>query len=314
MTRITLTLLGIALMFLVACGGDDKGGVFGGGGGGNTNDPVAFAARAFVTQLAVFSGAQDPQKLLDLYLPECRTGVKPSDVTAALAMIKAFFPEISKLKVEDIDLAGPKVEKNGNEVKLTITDVNKVRVKADGKFVNANDYFKSVGFKDPGDSPLEGLEKPLLLKEQDGKLYLSDCSDLQDLASAGPQPTPTPQRTSASPTPQRTTTAGPTSTPGRTATTTIGRDLATPSRGTTPSAVATVVRTTPTSAQRYTDALQKEFMDDCTGAGAATSVCRCMLDILNARFTVAQYREFEAAVNRNERQGELNAVVQACVR
>jgi hypothetical protein len=193
MTRIILALATIALVFSLACGGDDKkdGGILGGGsssgssssGGGNTKDPVAFAQSALTTTFNVFGGSQQPQKLLDLYLPECRTGVKASDVSQALILIKAFFPEISKLKVEDIDLANPKVEKNGNEYKLTITDSKKIRVKTNGKFVNAEEYFKSIGFKDIDDSPLSGVEEPLLLKEQDGKLYISDCSSLKDLAN-----------------------------------------------------------------------------------------------------------------------------------
>jgi hypothetical protein len=188
MPRIIFALVSVALIFSVACGGDDKkdGGILGGGGsssgGGNTKDPVAFAQSALTTTFNVFGGSQDPQKMLDLYLPECRTGVKSSDVTAALTMIKLFLPEISKLKVEDIDLASPKVAKNGNEYTLTITDKNKIRVKANGKFVNAEEYFKSIGFDDPSDSPLSGVEEPLKLKEVDGKLFISDCSSLQDLA------------------------------------------------------------------------------------------------------------------------------------
>jgi len=113
MTRIILALAGIALIFSVACGGDDKkdGGILGGGGSNTgTKDPVAFAQAALTTTFNVFGGSVDPQKMLDLYLPECRTNVKPSDVTQALTMIKAFFPDIGKLKVEDIDLASPKVD------------------------------------------------------------------------------------------------------------------------------------------------------------------------------------------------------------
>ena len=55
-------------------------------------------------------------------------------------------------------------------------------------------------------------------------------------------------------------------------------------------------------------------MDGCTGGGASTSVCRCMLDILEARFTLAQYRDFEQAISKNERQVEVNGIIQACVR
>jgi hypothetical protein len=322
MTRIILVLASIALVFSVACGGDDKkdGGILGGGSNTNTStkDPVAFAQAALTTTFNVFGGSVEPQKLLDLYLPECRTNLKPSDVTTALTMIKAFFPDINKLKVEDIDLASPKVEKNGNEYKLTITDTNKIRIKSNGKFVNAVDFMKSIGFTDPSSSPLEGVEEPLLLKEVDGKLYISDCAGIQDLADTGPNATATPSRSNATATPQRAT--GATPTPGRAATATIGRDIATPSRGNTPTAAATastsgaVVKTTPTAAQQYPAALQKEFMDDCTGAGAGQSTCRCMLDILAVRYNEAAYRELEKAISNGQRESELTAIVNACTR
>src|SRR6185436_7925409 len=181
MTRIILALASIALVFSFACGGDDKnGGILSGNQGGSsggidTKDPVKFAQGALTTTFNVFGGSADPQKMLDLYLPECRTGVKPGDITAALTMIKAFFPDIAKLKVEDIDLGGPKVDKNGSDYKLTISDINKVRIKSNGKFVNANDFMKSIGFADPGSSPLEGLNDPLELREQDGRLFISNC-------------------------------------------------------------------------------------------------------------------------------------------
>ena len=104
MPRIIFALVSVALIFSVACGGDDKkdGGILGGGGsssgGGNTKDPVAFAQSALTTTFNVFGGSQDPQKLLDLYLPECRTGVKASDVTQYLCPRSAprtFIPAVS---------------------------------------------------------------------------------------------------------------------------------------------------------------------------------------------------------------------------
>ena len=331
MTRIILALASIALVLSVACGGDDKkdGGILGGNqggsssssGGGDPKEPVAFAQRSIVTLFNMFGGSTDPQKYLDLYLPECRTGVKASDVTQVLTMIKAFFPDIGKLKVEDVDLGNPKVEKNGNDVKITITDSSKIRVKVNGKFVPAQEFFKSIGFDDPKESPLEVTDEPLMLKEQDGKLYIANCDDLKDIASAssGPSATATPSRSNPTPTPQRST--GATPTPGRGGTPTIGRDVATPSRGgstpttaNTPTSTGAVVKTTPTSAQQYPAALQKEFMDDCTGAGASQSVCRCMLDILAVRYDVNAYRELEKAISANQRQGELNAIVSACTR
>lgn len=322
MTRIILALASIALIFSVACGGDDKkdGGILGGGGSNsstNSKDPVAFAQSAVVTQFNVFGGSVDPQKLLDLYLPECTKGIKTSDITQTLAMVKAFFPDIAKLKIEDIDLAGPKVEKNGNDVKLTISDINKVRIKSNGKFVNAVEFMKSIGFTDPGDSPLEGFNEPLELREQDGRLYISNCDDLKDIASSAASPTATPARNNATPTPQRATGASPT--PGRGTTGVIGREIATPARGTpttasTPSTSGAVVKTTPTAAQRYSPALEKEFLDACTGQGATQSLCRCALDIIEVRYTVTAYRELEQALAKDQREGEITAIVNACAR
>jgi hypothetical protein len=323
MSRIALALMSLAVFLAVACGGGDKndGGILGGGGsssgGATSNDPNTFARQALVTFLGVFSGNTDAQKMLDLYLPSCRTNVKASDLTQVLTMVKAFFPELSKVKVEDIDLGQTKVEKNGSEVKLTVQDPSKVRVKVDGKFISADEYAKRVGFDDISDSPLEGVEEPLLLKEEGGRLYISECSDLEDLSDSGMSssgPTPTPQRGSASPTPQRTTTAGgPTATPGRTATqVVIGNPTSTPQRGTTPTGQA-IVRTTPTAAQRYPANVEKNFMDGCVSGGNA-SQCRCMFDIIQVRYNIDAFAQLERDLARNQRINELDAIAQVCVR
>jgi hypothetical protein len=55
-------------------------------------------------------------------------------------------------------------------------------------------------------------------------------------------------------------------------------------------------------------------MDACTGQGAATSLCRCALDIIEVRYTLAAYRELEQALDRGQREGEITAVVNACAR
>lgn len=318
MTRIILAIATIALVFSIACGGDKKdGGLLGGGGsaggGSGTKDPVAFAQSSLVTMFNMFGGSVDPQRYLDLYLPECRTGVKVSDVTQVLTMVKAFFPEISKLKIDDIDLGNPKVERNGSDIKLTITDSSKLRVKVNGKFIQAEEYFKSIGFKDPKESPLEVTDEPLLLKEQDGRLFIANCDDLQDLASSGPAPTPTPQRSNPTPTPQRPSTASPT--PGRGTSGSIGREIATPARGTpvtASTAGSPVVRTTPTAAQRYPADVEKNFMDSCQASGGSTASCRCALDIIETRYTLSAMTELER--NLDTRRGELTAIISTCSR
>ena len=330
MTRIILALASIALVFSVACGGDDNkdGGILGGGGsssgGGNTNtkDPVAFAQAALTTTFNVFGGSQDPQKLLDLYLPECRTGVKASDVTTALTMIKAFFPEhLEAQGRRHRPRRNPKVEKNGNDYKLTITDTNKIRVKINGKFVNAEEFFKSIGFDDPSDSPLSGVEEPLMLKEQDGKLFISECNDLQDLRHERPQP-PRRRLRAASATAdaaaqhRRHADARPRHhrhhRPRRATPTRAGN---TPTAANTPTTSGAVVKTTPTAAQAVPcGTCRRSSWTTARARGATQTVCRCMLDILAVRYNVAAYRELEKAISSGQREGELNAIVSACIR
>lgn len=218
MARIILAFASIALILSVACGGgDDKkdGGILGGatsnsstsgtpgastgsgssssgssgsGSGSsssNSKDPVQFAQGAMVTIFGVLSGSNDPQQMLDLYAPECRTGVKTSDITQVLTLVRAFFPELSKLKIQEVDLsqANPKVEKSGNTSKVTLGDPNKVRLKVDGQFQPVGEVSKKLGFPDLDDSPLNVADEPLTVKEVDGKLYISDCSSLKDIAS-----------------------------------------------------------------------------------------------------------------------------------
>jgi serine/threonine-protein kinase len=72
------------------------------------------------------------------------------------------------------------------------------------------------------------------------------------------------------------------------------------------------VRTTPTAAQRYPAALDKEYMDGCTGGGGSQALCRCMLDILQTHYDEKAYRELERAVARKERQNEIDGIARAC--
>jgi hypothetical protein len=136
-----------------------------------------------VTLFGVFNGSTDAQKMLDLYAPECRTGVKTSDITQVLTLVRAFFPELAKTKITEVDLsqANPKVEKSGNTSKITLGDPNKVRLKVDGQFKPITDVSKQMGFPDLDDSPLNVADEPLTVKEVDGKLYIADCESLQEI-------------------------------------------------------------------------------------------------------------------------------------
>lgn len=204
MTRIILALASIVLVFSIACGSDDKGGVTGGansnsssgssssgssgsGGSGssssNSREPVQFAQGALVTLFGVFNGSTDAQKMLDLYAPECRTGVKTSDITQVLTLVRTFFPELAKIKITEVDLsqANPKVEKSGATSKITLSDPNKVRLKVDGQFQPITEVSKKMGFPDLNDSPINVADEPLTIKEVDGKLYIADCESLQEI-------------------------------------------------------------------------------------------------------------------------------------
>ena len=55
-------------------------------------------------------------------------------------------------------------------------------------------------------------------------------------------------------------------------------------------------------------------MNDCDGGNLSTAQCRCVLDILQVRYTETAYRELERAIQRDQRTDELMEIVNVCTR
>jgi hypothetical protein len=99
-----------------------------------------------------------------------------------LLFIQALAPELADTRIEDIDVGQVKVEKADEGYLVAPADPGAMRVKVDGQFVNADEYFTSAGFE----SDLSGDEvDPILLVRRDGKIYAGDCQELQDFVGGG---------------------------------------------------------------------------------------------------------------------------------
>jgi hypothetical protein len=177
--RTWLATLGIAglVALAVACGGDDDG-----GDGDNLSQSQAKQAadRFLLTTFGLFTGDSTPKAFIEQFAPECRDGVKESDIATAMLFLQAFAPELEKLKIEEFDVGDVKVEQTTEGYLVSPTDATKIRVKVDGKFVNANTFFEENGFEDfASDDP---TEDPILLVRRDGKTYIGDCDIAGDFS------------------------------------------------------------------------------------------------------------------------------------
>ena len=171
--------LGVAglLSLAVACGGGDDS-----GGGNSLSESQAKQAtnRFLATTFGLFTGDSTPKAFIEQFAPECREGVQESDLATAMLFIQAFAPELADLKIEEFDVGEVKVEQTDEGYLVSPTDANKMRVKVDGKFVNANTFFRDNGFEDIGSEEL--AEDPILLVRRDGKTYIGDCEALGDFS------------------------------------------------------------------------------------------------------------------------------------
>lgn len=202
-----LLLLAVLALPLVACGG-------GGGGGGraiqgaSSSDEEAAgraATEAIEVFLGILTGASSGQDLINIFAPECREGVKASDINGVLALIRVFAPQLADAKIDDLDLGKLSFNKTSEGIEVNVTDPEAVQVKANGKWVKATDYFESLGLDESDTSISEDV--PTLMVKRDGKWYIGDCAELQDVSGgfgSGPSSTPSRSATSrpgASPTP-----------------------------------------------------------------------------------------------------------------
>jgi hypothetical protein len=192
--KTTVRSLSAALILIsilaVACGGGSKGSGGSGdtsSGGGLSEKRAGELAKQYVLDVfGIITGDVNPQRLIDSFAPECREGVKASDISAAIGFISIFVPQLADVKIEDVDLGKLTFEKTDKGILVRPVDPNAVRIKVKGKFVNANDFFKDLGFDSVEDTPAIA-DDAILVVERDGKAYLGTCSELQDFGGSGLQ-------------------------------------------------------------------------------------------------------------------------------
>jgi hypothetical protein len=171
--KLLFLILPVVLLAAVACGG----------GGGSSNlsdeDKARQAANEFVLNtLGLFSGSRTPQNLIDSFLPECRRGVDASQMAMIVAFVRLFAPELASAKIEAVDLGNLAVRQSGGQYLVRPTNPSEARVRVNGRWVNANEFFKQIGFDDDDDSLVDMDEIAITIR--DGRAYIADCDMLQD--------------------------------------------------------------------------------------------------------------------------------------
>jgi hypothetical protein len=166
----------LALAAVVACGGD-------GDVDGRISEAEAerAAGEYFTTTLGLFTGSTDSQAYIDLFAPECRDGVDTSVLDFVLLFMQALAPELSGIKVEAVEVGALVLEHTEEGTLVTPEDPDALRLKVDGTFVSAADFFARSGFEPSDDTD---LADPVLLVKREGKVYLGDCSELEGLTGA----------------------------------------------------------------------------------------------------------------------------------
>ena len=166
----------LAVMALsIACGGDDKKA---------DSDPIseseaAEASNEFLkTTLGLFTGTTKAQAFVDLFAEECREDADVATLELVLSFIQGFAPELQGLEIEAVDLGPLVLEQTAEGTLVTAQDPANLRVKVDGEFKPASDFFGDAGFEEADE---EALASSVLLVRRDGKILLGDCSDLEDV-------------------------------------------------------------------------------------------------------------------------------------
>jgi hypothetical protein len=203
LSRIALGIAAAAALFAAACGGGSPL-----GGDDFNKDPVKFAQVYYLSAFRVFTGATTAEDMMKFFEESCRNKVAVADVAKGIERNRDNFPKLKGAKVEELDFQGKaKVEKTPNGAKVTIPGASDARVKVDGKFQNAFEYFKSVDLADDSDkNKTNDIELALV----NGRYYDSDCSNLTDIADSGKRANATPTPPRGTTTPSRTTPTVPT--------------------------------------------------------------------------------------------------------
>jgi hypothetical protein len=168
---------------LIACGGK-------GSPASDEEAAGAAAAQSVRVLLGLFDGSTHGKDLLEVFAPECREGVKASDIDSVLFLIRAFVPDLGKTKIEAVDLGELRYNRTSEGIEVTPKDTSAIRVKADGKWMAADEFFQTSGL---GNSDEQATDEPLLMVKRNGKWYIGDCAQLQDFSSPlGSSGSPTP--------------------------------------------------------------------------------------------------------------------------
>ena len=168
---LTAVALLAALSVAVACGGS-KDSI-------SEDEARVVVNRYLATTLGLFTGTTQPQQFIDLYAPECRDDVDVEGLTLVTLFIQGFAPELRGIVIEDVDTGELETDSDDRGTLVTPKDPSALRVKVDGAFVPASEFFGQAGFEatDAGE-----IAEPVLLVRRDGSIYIGDCSELQDLS------------------------------------------------------------------------------------------------------------------------------------
>ena len=200
LSRLALGVAAAGALFAVACGGGGSSPL---SGDDFNKDPVKFAQTYYLTAFRVFSGQTQAEDMMKLFEESCRNQVAVADVSKGLERGRDEFPKLKGAKIEDVDFQGKaKVNKTDKGATVTIPSAKDSRVKVDGKYLNAAEYFKSAGLIRDGDKDdPDDVELTLV----NGRYFDADCSNLTDIADSGKRANATPTPPPSTATPSRTT-------------------------------------------------------------------------------------------------------------
>jgi hypothetical protein len=168
------------LALVVACGGDDDGN----GGGASNDEPITeeeageVANEFLTTTLNLFTGDTSAEEFINLFAPECRGSADIASLELVLAFVQSFAPELQDIEIEEVDAGPLTLEQTPEGTLVTPQDPEALRIKVDGEFVRATDFFAEAGFE-ATDS--ETISDSVLLVRRDGNIYLGDCSQLEEI-------------------------------------------------------------------------------------------------------------------------------------
>jgi len=163
------------VLFGLACGGDEKS-----DDDAISEDEASEVANGFLTTtLGLFTGGTEAQEFIDLFAPECRAQADAAALELVLLFIQGFAPELQGIEIEEVDAGELTLEQTAEGTLVTPVDPSSLRVKVDGEFMPASEFFASAGFEEVED---QSIVDSVLLVRRDGEIYLGDCSQLEDLS------------------------------------------------------------------------------------------------------------------------------------